>query len=309
MSSAGPDLYDPDMNLQQLRYLVSVADSGSVSAAARVQRVSQPVISRALRDLEHELGVELFQRDGRSLGLTNSGKLVVDSARHALVAVDDVTETARRAASASELVVVTTPTNSNLLSPIITAFAKQRPHTAVRLRRANDMDEVVALVGAREADLGFGEIDEATNIDALTREPLWSANVVVVSPVEADLPPAVSLASLATSQLVLPPAGSGRRKRIDELLTTPAGRPPSPVFETDERSAWVSCAQGGVGSFLSFEAVASALDNVALRPLDPPIEIPVGFIYRSDTTSSESDVLRNLAKQCATPVGCRSLSL
>ncbi len=296
------------MNLQQLRYLVSVAHEGSMSAAAREQRVSQPVISRALRDLERELGVELFQRTGRTLALTSAGKSVVDSARHALVAVDDVADTARRVASGSELVVVTTPTNSRLLSATLTLFAKQCPHTAVRLARANDMDEVVEMVAGREAELGFGELDIAADAAALEREPLWNANVVVVSPVSADLPPTVPLADLATLQMVLPPHGSGRRKRIDELLTANTGRAPSPVFETDERSAWVSCAQGGLGSYLSFEAAANTLDNVALRPLEPPIEIAVGFVYRRDACSPESDTLRRLAQQCAVPKGCRQLS-
>ncbi len=293
------------MNLQQLRYLVSVADSGSVSAAARVQRVSQPVISRALRELERELGVELFQRTGRNLTLTNAGKPVVDAARHALVAIDDVVETARRAATGSELVVATTPTNSSLLSPIITSFAKQRAETAVRLCRANDMDEVVRMVANREAELGFGELDLSAGTDTLEREPLWRARVVVVSPIGADLPSPVPLASLATSQLVLPSVGSGRRKLIDELLTDDAGRAPSPVFETDERSAWISCAQGGIGSYLSFETAANALDGVVLRPLDPPLEVAVGFLYRADATSPESDRLRGLARECPTPSGCR----
>jgi DNA-binding transcriptional LysR family regulator len=296
------------MNLQQLRYLVSVADSGSVSAAARELRVSQPVISRALRDLEREFDVELFQRNGRSLAITKAGTTVVDSARVALDAIDDVAVSARRAAAGSELVVVTTPTNGSLLSSVITSFAKQYPQTAVRLRRANDMDEVAHMVATRAAELGFGEIDNPADGETLQREPLWNASVVVVSPMDADLPAAVPLASLAASQLVLPPPGSGRRKRIDELLTTPSGRPPAPAFETDERSAWVSCAQGGIGSFLSFEAAANNLDNVALRPLDPPIEIAVGFVYRRGDTSTESDALRDLATQCIAPKGCRPLS-
>jgi LysR family transcriptional regulator, cyn operon transcriptional activator len=293
------------MNLQQLRYLVSVADAGSVTAAARVQRVSQPVMSRALRDLERELDVALFERSGRRLALTEAGQAVVESARHALDAVQDVVYTARQAASGSELAVAATPTNSTLLSPIITSFAKQWPESTVRLCRANDMDEVVHMVSTREAELGFGEMANGTDVAPLRHEPLWNARIVVVSPVGTDLPVPVPLAILASSPLVLPPTGSERRKLIDDLLTSTTGRSPAPVFETDERSAWISCAQRGIGSYLSYEAATASLDDVTCRPLDPPLEIAVGFVYRPDASSREGMALRRLARECTVPVGCR----
>ncbi len=296
------------MNLQQLRYLVSVADCGSVSAAARAQRVSQPVVSRALRDLEREFDVALFERTGRCLALTDVGKNVVESARHALDAVDDVAHTARRSAHATELVVAATPTNSTLLSPVIASFAKQRPSTPVRLCRAEDMDAVVDMVCTREAELGFGELMDGATDDSLCRERLWNAAVVVVSPVGADLPTPVPLARLATTPLVLPPPGSARRKLVDDLLTSATGRASTPVFETDERSAWISCAQRGIGSYLSYAAATTELEDVAVRPLDPALAIAVGFVYRTDATSAEGDALRQIARDSPVPVGCRGFT-
>ena len=50
------------MNLQQLRYLVAAADAGSLSGAARASLVTQPVVSRALHDLERDYGVVLFDK-------------------------------------------------------------------------------------------------------------------------------------------------------------------------------------------------------------------------------------------------------
>ena len=61
------------MNLQQLRYVVATADAGSMTAAARAVPVAQPALSRAVRALEAELGVELFATRGRSVELTESG--------------------------------------------------------------------------------------------------------------------------------------------------------------------------------------------------------------------------------------------
>src|SRR5258708_826797 len=117
------------MNLQQLRYLVAAADTGSVSGAARVERVSQPVVSRALHNLEREYHAVLLRRTGRCLTLTDAGRAVVAAARDALAAMEEVERTARQAALGSELVVVTTPTNGMLLSPIVTSFISHRPQT------------------------------------------------------------------------------------------------------------------------------------------------------------------------------------
>jgi DNA-binding transcriptional LysR family regulator len=295
------------MNLQQLRYLVAAADTGSVSGAARVERVSQPVVSRALHNLEREYHVVLLRRDGRRLALTDAGRAVVAASRDALAAVEEVERTARQAALGSELVVVTTPTNGMLLSPIVTSFIARRPQTALRLRRAGDMTEVLRMVAAGEAELGFGDIAHGSDALSLDSEAIWQATVVIVSPVGTDLPSVVPWSALATSRLVLPLGGSERRKLIDDAITADGGNLPSAVLATDERSAWISSAQQGVGSFFCYESVAADLHGVECRPFDPPVRTPVGFVHHSDTLTAEGREFLRLARQCAVPVGCLGL--
>jgi DNA-binding transcriptional LysR family regulator len=295
------------MNLQQLRYLVAAADTGSVSGAARVERVSQPVVSRALHNLEREYQVVLLRRDGRRLALTDAGRAVVAASRDALAAVEEVERTARQAALGSELVVVTTPTNGMLLSPIVTSFIARRPQTALRLRRAGDMAEVLRMVAAGEAELGFGDIAHGSDTLSLDAEAIWQATVVIVSPVGTDLPEVVPWSALATSRLVLPLGGSERRKLIDDAITADGGDLPAAVLATDERSAWISSAQQGVGSFFCYESVAAELRGVECRPFDPPVRTPVGFVHQSDTLTAEGREFLRLARQCAVPVGCLGL--
>ena len=62
------------MDLRHARTFVTVADLGTVSAAARQLRVAQPALSRQIRDLERELGFDLFDRVGRRLLLTSAGE-------------------------------------------------------------------------------------------------------------------------------------------------------------------------------------------------------------------------------------------
>jgi DNA-binding transcriptional LysR family regulator len=294
------------MNLQQLRYLVAAADSGSISGAARANHVSQPVVSRALHGLEKEYGAQLFRRSGRCLVLTDVGNAVVTAARRALDALDDVERTARRLASGAELVVVATPTNSALLSPIVTSFVKHHPEVALRLLRASDMDEVLRMVSIGDAELGFGDLDDRIGA-TINTEAIWQAHVVVVSPIGTILPSEVSLTRLAESDLVLPPHGSGRRQMIDEMITSAGACAPNPALSTDERSAWLASAQKGIGSFLCYEAVAADFDRVELRSLDPPSWTSVGFIRSQGALSYEGRELIRLARHCAVPTGCQPL--
>lgn len=301
-------LYLLDMNLQQLRYLVTAADAGSFSAASRTLHISQPVLSRALHSLEREYKLALFRRDGRRLVLTEAGTAVVASARRALDAVDDVQRTARQLALGSELVLVSTPTNSTLLSAIVASFIRSRPSVALRLRRATDMQEVIRMISHREADLGFGDVGGRTEPDLIHFEPLWSVDVVVVAPVGSGLPPILPVAQLGELRLVLPPDGSERRTMINDLVTDAGGKQPSATFATDERSAWIASAQGGIASFLSYTPVAADLEGVELHPLDPPLDTVVGFVHRQSDLSSEGLELLRQARACAAPRGCNVVS-
>ena len=87
------------MELRHLRYFIAVAETGSLTEAAKERlHTSQPSLSRQIRDLEYEVGVELLSRGARGVELTASGRVFLDHARLALAQVDAAGETARRAA-------------------------------------------------------------------------------------------------------------------------------------------------------------------------------------------------------------------
>ena len=86
------------MELRHLRYFIAVAETGSLTVAAeRRLHTSQPSLSRQIRDLEEEVGAELFNRGARGVELTAAGKAFLDHARLALTQVDAGIEAARRA--------------------------------------------------------------------------------------------------------------------------------------------------------------------------------------------------------------------
>jgi LysR family hca operon transcriptional activator len=87
------------MELRHLRYLIAVAEAGSLTVAAqRMLHTSQPSLSRQIRDLEDEVGTELLTRRARGIDLTPAGRAFLDHARSVLSQVEAAGEAARRAA-------------------------------------------------------------------------------------------------------------------------------------------------------------------------------------------------------------------
>jgi LysR family hca operon transcriptional activator len=91
------------MELRHLRYFIAVAETGSLTVAAEKRlHTSQPSLSRQIKDLEYQVGVELLSRSARGVELTDAGKAFIDHARLALGQVDAAIEAARRAGKPSK---------------------------------------------------------------------------------------------------------------------------------------------------------------------------------------------------------------
>jgi DNA-binding transcriptional LysR family regulator len=87
------------MELRHLRYFVAVADAGSLTVAAEQKlHTSQPSLSRQIRDLEQEVGVQLMNRSAHGVELTSAGKAFLEHARMALLQAEAAKEAALRAA-------------------------------------------------------------------------------------------------------------------------------------------------------------------------------------------------------------------
>ena len=172
------------MNLQQLKYLVAVVDNGlNVSEAAETLYTSQPGISKQIRQLEDELGLLVFVRQGKRLtSLTPAGEVVVATARRALREIANLKRVADefRSEDAGVLGIATTHTQARYVLPkVLSRFAARFPKVRVVLHQGNPV-QVAELTSSGEVDVGIatealGEYPELTTFPCYQ----WNRGVLV----------------------------------------------------------------------------------------------------------------------------------
>ena len=141
------------MDLRHIRYFLAVAEARTVSGAATRIRISQPALSRQVRDLELELGVQLFDRAGRSLKLTGAGEDLLAYGRSVLKEAEAFRERARalQGGDTGVLHVGATPqTLQRLFPPVLERYRRVMPGVDVRLI---DAHPVALLDLIRKGDL------------------------------------------------------------------------------------------------------------------------------------------------------------
>src|SRR6058998_1712058 len=140
------------MELRHLRYFIGVAEEENVSRAALKLHVSQPALSRQIRDLEQELGFSLLQRSAKSVRLTEAGRAFLTEARAVLQRADDAVKAARAIATGGgELHVGYAPSlTARILPQTLRAFQAEPLGVRVLL---HDLSTEEMLAGLRERKL------------------------------------------------------------------------------------------------------------------------------------------------------------
>jgi LysR family hydrogen peroxide-inducible transcriptional activator len=170
------------MNLQDLRYLVAVADHRHFGRAAEACFVSQPTLSTQLKKLERELGVELVERNPGHIVLTAVGEAVVERARIALREADSIRQVARRATDpeAGSLRIGLFPTLAPYLLPHVVPVLHER-FAKLELLLVEEKSAVVHQ-RLREGQLDVGLLALPVHDDHLVCEPLFTEEFVLAVP-------------------------------------------------------------------------------------------------------------------------------
>jgi LysR family cys regulon transcriptional activator len=171
------------LNLQQLKYLCAVVDHGlNVSDAAEALFTSQPGISKQIRQLEEELGLKIFVRQGKRLTvLTPAGEIVVATARRALREIANMKRVADefRSEDAGTLAIATTHTQARYVLPkVISAFAAEFPKVRVVLHQGNPV-QVAEQTVAGDVDVGIAT-ESLADVSELVTLPCYRWNRCVI---------------------------------------------------------------------------------------------------------------------------------
>jgi LysR family cys regulon transcriptional activator len=173
------------VNLQQLRYLCAVVDHGlNVSVAADALFTSQPGISKQIRQLEDELGVPIFIRQGKRLAaLTAGGEVIVATARRALQELNNLKRVGAefKSEDTGALAIATTHTQARyVLPPVLKRFAERYPKVRLLLHQGNPAQVAEQ---TQRADVDVGIATEAlADYPGLVSLPCYTWNRCVLVP-------------------------------------------------------------------------------------------------------------------------------
>ncbi len=264
------------MDLKQLQVFSEVAVAGSLSKAAISLSVSQPLVTRHVRSLEDELGVELFYRNGRGVTLTEAGRLLKQHA-------DDILGALSRAKSeistfqmspTGKLIVGVPPSVGTVLTvPLVKKIKNEYPHIALRI--------IEGFSGHVLEWLTLGRIDAAVLYNSPTHpsvltEPLVEDELFMLGPTrypeEMGTGP-LSLDWFARLPMILPSRPHGLRRLLDDVLAEHGVEPRIEMELEAMPSALLLVEEGAGFTVLPYASVHHLVEakRISCWSLDPPL--------------------------------------
>ena len=285
------------MELRHLRYFVAVAEAENVSRAALKLHVSQPALSRQIRDLEEELGFLLLERTAKSVRLTDAGRVFLAKSRAVLEGADDAVKAARAIARGNrgELHIGYAPTlTARILPPALRVFQTGMPGVRVKL---HDLSTEEMLAGLHEGRLQIAflvrlrtAVLRGLRFEELMRDPLRLA----VAPNH----PLARQRVVALADAVREPFIAYSREDYPdyhELLASVFSATKARLRiaeESDGGSSLISAVGAGNGVALMPESLAciagARLKLLPLTPAPKPLSIGIASPQTGRTAAAES---------------------
>ncbi len=270
------------MKLQQLRYIWEVARHDlNVSATAEKLYTSQPGISKQIRMLEDELGVQIFQRSGKHLTeVTPAGQAIIDKCSEILAGVDSIKQIALEHSDhkSGSLSIATTHTQARyVLPPVIQEFMRRYPAVTLHMHQGTPM-QISEL--ASKGTVDFAIATEALELfENLIMMPCYEWNRSVIVPEDhplLDIEP-LTLKALAEYPIVTYVFGFTGRSQLDAAFNT-AGLKPQVTFTAADADVIKTYVKLGLG-----------VGIVASMAYDPDRDsglkaIPADHLFASSTT-------------------------
>nr|XP_061809738.1 nitrogen assimilation regulatory protein nac-like [Nerophis lumbriciformis] len=236
------------MDLRQLRYFLVVSDQGSFTQAAERIPIAQSALSRHMRLLEEELGVQLLIRTGRGVTMTEQGEFLYERARSVLAQLED---TRRNLQSwydnPAGVVRIGMPPSTTLVmaAMLLERMKTQHPDITVRLTEglSATLSEWLA-----EDRLDLAVVYEPPGNTSLSAHRIGSEELcLVINNNDDDIPDPVSIKQMSTLKLIAPFEKKGIRNRMAEVFKE-AGVEFELAFELDALPAMKDLVRAGAGT-------------------------------------------------------------
>ncbi len=219
------------VKLSNIRDIVAVAESGSLRAASRKLGITQPTMTRSIRDLEAELGLELFKRHAHGVVPTEIGEAFVRRAiaiqseiRRILEEVDH----AKGRLTGQVSVALSAAASIALMPVVLVKFQQKFPHALLKLAESL-FRPIEADILSGEIDFFVGPLSPETSTATLLVEKLFDNRRIIVVRAGHPLRDARSLADLRGVRWVRPSFYDGRDESDFEAMFERAGLPPPEI--------------------------------------------------------------------------------
>lgn len=295
------------MELRHLRYFVAVAEMENVSRAALKLRVSQPALSRQIRDLEEEIGFLLFERRGKAVRLTEPGRVFFKEASEVLLHADDAVKKARATAKAdeTELHVGYSPTPVALILPkVLRACQHAIPKVHIKLHDLANLENIERLRDGRLQLAFVVHPPKASALHGLRYEELIRQQICLAVPLQHRFTRrrTVSLAEAAEEPfIVLAREDYPEYHDFLSLIFGSIKRKPRIVEEHESMTGLVSSVEAGTGVAFGSEAFGYSFGKrVKLMRITPePKPIAIGIAALKGRLSPAAEKFWQCSKEAA----------
>jgi LysR family cys regulon transcriptional activator len=268
------------MNLHQLRFVrEAVRQNFNLTEAAKALFTSQPGVSKAIIELEEELGVDIFMRHGKRIrGLTEPGRAVLLAVETIMQEIDSLKSIGKEFAAqdSGSFTIATTHTQARYSLPkVVQAFVQKYPKVRLSLLQGNPR-QVAEMVLRDQADLAIAT-ESIADMEGLISLPCYQWDHVVVVPPEHPLLKAkpITLEEIAKYPLITYAAAFAGRNKIDHAFQLRSLKP-DVLLEAIDADVIKTYVEMGIGVGIIAGMAFDPERDVNLR------SIPVGHLFGSN---------------------------